>query len=235
MSGRALDTAIDVETPEGIDLVLRPAGLVARSQATLIDAAIRTAIMLVGAVGSAYAGQLGLGLLLMLFFAVEWLYPVVFELLPRSATPGKRITGLCVVMDTGLPVTPAASFVRNLLRAADFLPFGYALGGLMLLVRSDFKRLGDLAAGTLVVYTTEVKFDGPHPAADPMAPPRALTTTEQAAILAWAGRAHRLTPARWAELAGLAGPLAAPVPGATEVERATRRLLGIAHWVMGRR
>ena len=60
---------------------------------------------------------------MILLFALEWLYPVVFELTPSGATPGKRVFGLRVVMDNGLPVTPAASMTRNLLRAADFLPF----------------------------------------------------------------------------------------------------------------
>jgi len=49
----------------------------------------------------------------------------VFELTPWGASPGKRAMGLKVVMDSGLPVTLAASLTRNLLRAADFLPFGY--------------------------------------------------------------------------------------------------------------
>ena len=55
-------------------------------------------------------------------------------------------------MDNGLPVTPAASMTRNLLRVADFLPFGYGFAIVSMLLRRDCKRLGDLAAATLVVH-----------------------------------------------------------------------------------
>ena len=55
-------------------------------------------------------------------------------------------------MDNGLPITPAASLTRNLLRVADFLPFMYGSALVCMLTRRDFKRLGDLAAATLVVY-----------------------------------------------------------------------------------
>ncbi len=89
---------------------------------------------------------------LIVAFLLEWLYPVAFELTRWGATPGKRALGLKVVMDNGLPVTPAASLTRNLLRVADFLPFLYGFATVCLLTRRDFKRLGDLAAATLVVY-----------------------------------------------------------------------------------
>ena len=59
---------------------------------------------------------------LILFFALEWFYPVAFELTPSGATPGKRAFGLKVVMDNGLPVTPAASLTRNLLRVGRLSP-----------------------------------------------------------------------------------------------------------------
>jgi uncharacterized RDD family membrane protein YckC len=238
MSAAPLDTLFTAETPEGIALALRPAGLVARSYAFMIDGAVRLAILLVASGLLAALWHFGTAIFLILLFALEWFYPVLFELLPGGATPGKRAVGLRVVMDSGLPVTPAASFVRNLLRAADFLPMLYALGGLMLLLRPDFKRLGDLAAGTLVVHTTAAKLDGPLGAADPTAPPRAMSTREQAAVIAWAGRATRLTPARLGELALLTGPIAsAGLDAAREPDpdRATKRLLGVAQWLVGKR
>ena len=157
--------------------------------------------------------------------------PWLIELLPGAATPGKRAMGLRVVMDSGLPVTPAASLVRNLLRSADFLPVGYALGLLMLLVRPDFKRLGDLAAGTLVVHGTSANLDGPLPDAEPAPPARPLSTREQAAIVAWAGRAARLTPERLEELAALAGPIAIGAAASSH----TGRLASVAQWLVGRR
>ena len=234
--GATLDTVYTAETPEGIALELRPAGLVVRGYAFAIDGAVRFAILVAAASVLAAMSRFGSGIFLILFFLLEWFYPVLFELLPGAATPGKRALGLRVVMDSGLPVTPAASLVRNLLRAADFLPVLYGFGGLMVLLRPDFKRLGDLAAGTLVVHANAATLHGPLGPAEPLAPPRALSTREQAAVIAWAGRATRLTEARLGELALLAGPIIGTAgQRETSPERATRRLLGIAQWLVGRR
>ena len=95
---------------------------------------------------------LGQGLMLLGFFLLEWFYPVFFEL-RSGATPGKRAMGLRVVHDDGTPVGAVASVIRNLLRVADFLPLFYAAGLVSCLVDRDFRRLGDLAAGTLVVHS----------------------------------------------------------------------------------
>ena len=142
-----LDTVVSAETPEGILLELRPAGLSARFYAFALDWVIRLAIMYAAAIALAFIGGLGVAFWLILFFALEWFYPVAFELTASGATPGKRVFGLRVVMDNGLPVTPAASLTRNLLRAADFLPFGYGFAIVSMLLRRDCKRLGDIAAG----------------------------------------------------------------------------------------
>jgi hypothetical protein len=177
-------------------------------------------------------GKAGAAVLLLAYFGLEWFYPVVFELTRAAATPGKRVMGLRVVMDSGLPVTPAASLTRNLLRAADFMPALYGAGLVSMLWRRDSKRLGDLAAGTLVVFSEAVKLHGEVPLSAPWRPARPLSAAEQASVLAWAGRATRLTPERLGELAALAEPvLGAGVPGSS----ATQRLLGVAQWLMGRR
>jgi hypothetical protein len=176
---------------------------------------------------------MGYGLLLVLYFLLEWFYPVAFELTRAGATPGKQLFGLQVVMDSGLPVTPAASIARNLLRAADFFPLLYGFGLVSMLLRHDFKRLGDLAAGTLVVYHDTVALHGELPPADALAPARALAPREQAAIVAWAGRAARLTPARLDELAVLARTVT-PNPSGVQGDT-TRQLLGVAQWLVGHR
>ncbi|MDQ6684439.1 MAG: RDD family protein, partial [Pseudomonadota bacterium] len=206
-----LDTRYAAETPEGISLALRPAGIVARGYAYAIDFLIRSTLIL-GIVSTAVAlRHFGVGLALIAFFALEWLYPVAFELSRKAATPGKRALGLAVVMDTGLPITPAASLTRNLLRAADFLPWLYAFGLLSMLFRADFKRLGDLAAGTLVIH---VGVAVPSPVALPdvraRAPEVPLSARAQAAIVGWGGRLGRLTEARADELASLAVPTVLP-------------------------
>ena len=229
----SLDTVVTAEAPEGIELVLRPAGIVARTYAFLIDALIRGTILMIAGIALGSMNRLGGALFLILLFLIEWLYPVLFELLPGSATPGKRAVGLKVLMDSGLPITPAASLVRNLLRTADFLPMLYGLGIVSMLLRPDFKRIGDLAAGTLVVHTNNMRLHGAIPEAAPRAPARTLSTHEQAVIVAWAGRATRLTPARFDELAELARP--AVGRSSHDDGQATQRLLGVAQWLVGRR
>ncbi|CAN7159130.1 RDD family protein [Polaromonas sp. LjRoot131] len=232
MATTRLDTLYTAETPEGITLSLRPAGIVARGLAYLIDLAIRGCLFIAVAIAVGVMGKAGVAVLLLAYFALEWFYPVVFELTRSAATPGKRALGLRVVMDSGLPVTPAASLTRNLLRAADFMPALFGAGLVSMLWRDDSKRLGDLAAGTLVVFTDAVKLHGEVPLATPQAPARPLSAAEQASVLAWAGRATRLTPERLGELAALAEPvLGTGVPGSS----ATQRLLGVAQWLMGRR
>ena len=233
MAADTLDTIVTTETPEGIVLELRPAGLVARCYAFLIDALIKLAVIYVLGILAAFAGGVGLGLALILLFALEWLYPVIFELSRWAATPGKRALGLKVVMDNGLPVTPAASLARNLLRFADFLPLLYGLAVASLLLRGDCKRLGDIAAATLVVYR-------PRPAAKmassdipPLAPALALAPADQAAIIALAARAPRLTADRLDELAALAASVSGDVGNSGP--QVTRRVLGVAQWFLGRR
>jgi uncharacterized RDD family membrane protein YckC len=226
----SLDTLYTAETPEGIALSLRPAGVAPRALAYMVDLCVRAGMFLVLSLFALPFGGMGQGLLLVSYFLIEWFYPVFFELTRSGATPGKQMFGLHVVMDSGLPVTPAAAITRNLLRAADFFPLMYASGLLTMLLRRDFKRLGDLAAGTLVVYGDTVALHGALPDANPTAPARPLAPHEQAAIVAWAGRASRLTPARLDELAVLARSV---TPG--QGGDATRRLLGVAQWLVGNR
>ena len=227
----ALDTAYLTETPEGIALSLSPAGPVARFGAFLVDTLIRFALWTALVIGLWWGG-LGRVLAFIGFFAIEWIYPIAFELAMGGATPGKRAFGLQVVMDSGLPVTPAGSITRNLLRVADFMPAAYALGAVCMLVRPDFKRLGDLAAGTIVVHATAVSLHADLPASEPLAPARALSLREQAAIVSWAGRASSLTPERLEELAQLARPVMQPSWAARS---ASTVLLGVAQWLIGRR
>jgi uncharacterized RDD family membrane protein YckC len=228
-----LDTVVAAETPEGILLELRPAGLVSRFYAFVLDWLIRIVVIYVASLAAAMAGGMGLGFLFVLFFALEWFYPIAFELSRFGATPGKRVMRLKVVMDNGLPVTPAASVTRNLLRFADFLPLVYGFAIVSMLTRADFKRLGDVAAATLVVHEPPA---APKVALDkvtPIGPVRALRPRDQAALIALAARAPTLTAERLDELA----TIAASVSGDQGKSGAavTRRVLGTALWLMGRR
>lgn len=228
-----LDTIVAAETPEGILLELRPAGLTARCYAFLLDLLIKLAVLYVFEIASVFAGRVGIALTIILIFVLEWLYPVVFELSRWGATPGKRSLGLRVIMDNGLPVTPAASLTRNLLRAADFLPFLYGFAVVSMLLRRDAKRLGDLAAATLVVYQPRPAARIPAIDIAPLAPAIAVTPRDQAAVIALAARAPRLTSARVDELAALAAAVVGN-EGRSGPE-VTRRVLGVAQWFLGRR
>jgi uncharacterized RDD family membrane protein YckC len=233
VSGAALDTVLECETPEGIVLELRPAGLPARACAYLLDWLIRMMVFVAASSATSAMGGIGTALSLILLFGLEWLYPVAFELARAGATPGKAILGLKVVMDNGLPVTPAASLNRNLLRTADFLPFGYALGLLCMLTRRDFRRLGDIAAATLVVYRTPPIAKVTLPEVEPVAPAFTLELRDQATLIALAARAPRLTAERLDELAAIAAPVTGDARRGSAAT--TRRVLGVAQWLMGRR
>ncbi len=227
-----LDTVQWAETPEGVSLTLRPAGLPVRVLAFLIDAAIRWATLSVLSGILAGSGRIGVGALLICLFTLNWLYPIIFELMPGAATPGKRAMGLQVMMANGLPLTPAGCLTRNLLRAVDMLPLAYAFAAITCLLRADARRLGDLAAGTLVVYRDRTEPHGEPAPGDPAPPAFALSARQQAALAAFAWRAPRLTAERAEEIAQIAAPVAANVrtPGPV-----SSRLIGIALWLQGER
>jgi len=223
-----LDTRRQVETPEGIDLVLRPAGLMPRALAFGLDLLIRGAILLGAFVLLGILGQFGAGLGTLLYFLINWWYPVLFEVLYQGRTPGKKAMGLRVVHDDGTPVGWASSLTRNLLRAVDMLPFAYCVGAVSCLCHGSFKRLGDLAAGTLVVYCDEAPKHPQLPEAEPERAPFPLSLAEQRAVLDFAERGASLSGARRAELAGV---LAEPLDSLPE--HAEARLHGIARGLLG--
>lgn len=225
-----LDTVREVHTPEGVALQLPAAGPVPRAVAWLIDLVLRGAIVLAGAMLLGVTGQFGQGLHLILLFVVVWAYPVVCEAMFGGQTPGKRALSLRVIAANGAPIGWMASIVRNLMRTVDMLPFGYGAGLVTSLADPWSRRLGDMVAGTLVIHAPR---DRPRPQAMAIAvhaPMLPLQPHEQAAVIAFAERAHTLTPERREEL----GDLVVPVTGAAG-ERGVLRLLGIANWLLGRR
>jgi uncharacterized RDD family membrane protein YckC len=226
-----LDTARSLPTPEGVELTLRLAGPVSRARAWLIDLFVRFGVFLVVATVLGVLGTAGAGLLAIAWFLLEWFYPVVFEVTRGGATPGKRMGGLAVLHDNGTPVGWSASVIRNLLRAVDFLPIGYAIGVISMLISPEFKRLGDLAAGTVVVYTEKNAGTAAVPVATPLAAPMPLKPDDQRAVIDFAERQQRWTPERAAELAELATPLV----GGAHGPAATARLIAIANHLLGRK
>ena len=225
-----LDTVRDVDTPEGVFLRLPAAGPVPRAFAWLIDAAIRFALVILASMFLGVLGRFGIGVYLVFLFLVVWAYPVAFEAMWDGQTPGKRAMGLRVVAANGAPVGWMASFVRNLMRTVDMLPFGYAFGLASSLVDPWGRRLGDVVARTLVVHaprTRELPTALVNAVHVPLLP---LLPGEQAAVIAFAERAGTLTPQRQQELAALAVS-ATGAQGDTGVVR----LFGIANWLLGRR
>jgi uncharacterized RDD family membrane protein YckC len=226
-----LDTTRRVATPEGIELTLRLAGPVPRALAWFVDFLLRAALVLVVSMLAAYFGRAGWGLVLIAAFFVEWLLPAVFEARWGGQTPGKRFFGIAVLNDDGTPVRWPAALTRNLLRAADFLPFFYGVGLLAMLASRDFKRLGDLAAGTVVVYRAAAAEAARRiPEAAPVPPPVALDPEEQRAVLELAERSSSLTRERFEELSELPQPLV----GRAQRAAAAERILGIANYLAGR-
>ena len=226
-----LDTTRRVATPEGIELTLRLAGPVPRALAWSVDLAIRVAIVLVVMLLASQLGRAGWGVVLLTAFVVEWLLPAWFEAQMGGQTPGKRLFGLAVLNDDGTPLRWPGALTRNLLRAVDFLPFLYAFGLVTMLLNRDFKRLGDLAAGTVVVYlSSSADVARKIPEAAPIPPPVSLDLDEQRAVLDLAERSAGLTRERVEELAALPTPLV----GALQGERAAARLLGMANYLAGR-
>ena len=225
-----LDTAYSIETPEGVNLELSTAGLVVRFLAWTIDLLIRVMAYLILAVAFGSFGDFGTGLFLVALFLIEWLYPVLFEVYKQGQTPGKKAMKIKVLQDDGVPVGWATSLIRNLLRTVDFLPLFYCFGIVSMLLTRDFKRLGDLAAGTVVVYANPLSEVVTLPKAKPMPPGKTLRLAEQRAVLNFAERAPGLSQARAEELADIAGVLTQ-----TQSRAGIDRLYAIANWLQGRR
>src|SRR5690348_701024 len=149
---------LTIATPEGVDLELTLAGVGSRFASALVDFTIQLVIIValsvvlgVGVgVDPGPGGWAGAAWILAVFVLFVG-YDVAFEVLASGRTPGKRLNGLRVVRENGAPVTFTSSTVRNVLRLIDILPGVYLVGIGSILVSSRNQRLGDHAAGTLVV------------------------------------------------------------------------------------
>lgn len=225
-----LDTYREIETPEGVELHLRAAGPVARALAYSIDLLLRGVVVFALSIALSVTGRFGTGVFMIVIFLMEWFYPVLFEVYRNGETPGKRMFGLRVVNDNGTPVGWGPSLVRNLLRAVDFMPAFYAFGLVSMLLNRDFKRLGDLAAGTIVVYQDHAALKVNIPDVPAVAPPLGLNLAEQRAVITFAERSQRLTEVRSEELADLLTPLTG-LDGRAGIQR----LYQMANWLVGKR
>ena len=156
------EETLAIHTPENVAFGYQMAGIGSRFLATLLDTLIIVLLQVVviivlllilnatDSLGDGFATWVYavLGLLAFLFY---WGYYIFFEMLWNGQSPGKRWAGIRVIRADGTPITLSESLIRNLVRIVDFLPAGYGVGILTMFIDTRSRRLGDLAAGTLVV------------------------------------------------------------------------------------
>jgi uncharacterized RDD family membrane protein YckC len=243
-----MDERYYVETPEVVTIAYDVAGVGSRCLAATVDTTLIALLQaalgaLVFAVASLAPGaadaasDIIFALWSVLAFVLLWGYYLLFELLWSGQSPGKRLIGLRVIREGGRPLDFSASALRNLIRVVDFLPFGYGLGVLTIFADPRARRLGDLAAGTLVVreglaLSLDELARGAAPAPVPPRAPDApgapmlpnlhlLNDAAYAVAEEFLRRRDGLSPARRSELAGelsaaLRGRLALPAGGDPE-------------------
>lgn len=153
--------ALQIRTPEGILFSLPLAGPVSRMLAFVLDIAV---VITIGSVLKQALGPLGFfgkdfldAIHIVSYFVISLAYMALAEWLWRGQTVGKRLLGLRVVDAGGFRLEPSQVMVRNLMRFVDGLPALYLLGGIACLVSRHRQRLGDLAAGTVVIRTPKLR------------------------------------------------------------------------------
>ncbi len=159
------EETLDIQTPENVAFGYQVAGIGSRFLATLVDTLLivllQIAIFVVSSLIMYALDRSGLseelspwvnalyGLVSFVFYTG---YYVLFEMLWNGQSPAKRWLGLRVIRRDGTPITLSESLIRNLARLVDFLPFAYGVGLITMFIDKQSRRLGDLAAGTLVVH-----------------------------------------------------------------------------------
>jgi len=219
---RLQDTEAEIETPERVRFNYRVAGPAHRLIAYLLDMLLRAMVIAVLVMIFAFAGfsadklaQATTGIMLIVAFLLDWGYFVLFETLHDGQSPGKQALGLRVVNRDGYGITFTDSVLRNLLRAADFLPAAYAVGFVSMIGDRCFRRLGDRVAGTMVVVENRQHVVppvevNPPPTAEELAAfaqrPR-LDRADLEALELFLRRRRTLGPARERELAEMVAPV----------------------------
>jgi uncharacterized RDD family membrane protein YckC len=168
----------EILTPERVSVRYDLAGVGSRGVAIALDTALQVvlcvalALLVVGLLALTRSslsadegfspGAVAVGLLAVGLFGIIFGYYIVFELLWNGQTPGKRVMGLRAIRENGYPLRAGDAVVRNLVRLVDSLPTLYMVGLVTMLLNSRSKRLGDFAAGTIVVRERQTT---DHPAA----------------------------------------------------------------------
>ena len=202
-----IDSSLILETFTGVDIELQVAGVYIRGIARLIDDVIRFLLISALAVLLMPTGLAGVGLTSVLSFFIWWTYNVLFEVLNRGVTPGKYYMGLRAVNADGTPIGWVNSVIRSTLLVVDFLPLGYLIGIVTMVISGTQQRVGDIVAGTIVVYNRPRRT---HRIADihrSVAIPAGLTREDQLLFLSFQERTSDLSPERAIELAETLNPL----------------------------
>jgi uncharacterized RDD family membrane protein YckC len=213
-----------ISTPEGVQLALPLAGIGSRFMALLIDylitgVAVLIAILAALAIGSNLAATI---VAVAAVLAINVVYFTLFEVFGGGRTLGKRATGLRVVTDGGGQIGLRASLIRNIIRVLEFGVLAYTPAIISVLATRNNQRLGDLAAGTLVVRDTKLERVAIAPQTPPVSSERyaswdvtGIGEEEAGAVRSFLERRSQLRPgARRAlaqQLAGRLRPLVAGV------------------------
>jgi uncharacterized RDD family membrane protein YckC len=146
---------VRVRTPEGVAFAFPLGGPVSRFAAWVVDAmavmALVKGLAMVATALAAVSADAAGAVMLVGYFVVSTGYGMALEWAWRGQTLGKKLLRLRVMDEGGLPLAPSQVVLRNLLRAIDALPAGYLVGGAAMMLGARAQRLGDLAAGTIVV------------------------------------------------------------------------------------
>jgi uncharacterized RDD family membrane protein YckC len=167
---------LTITTPEGVELELQLAGLGSRFIAQTVDLLIKAVAIILVVIALSIAGLTGVAIMIPATLLIIYAYDVVFETFSNGRTPGKRAAKLRVVKAGGEPVDFMTSAIRNVLRLVDGLPTSYIPGIISILATKRNQRLGDLAAGTIVIHEDPVVAQPrqayvPPPAGGAWAPP----------------------------------------------------------------
>jgi uncharacterized RDD family membrane protein YckC len=207
-----VEETIEVTTAENVAFSYALAGLGSRFLAVLLDLMIQLAIAAVVALILALFGfftllghksgqAIALSIGIVLFFAIFYAYFVFFEA-DDGRTPGKRLIGIRVVRDGGFPLDIGAAVVRNLVRVGELLLGYYAIAAVSTILSSENKRLGDFAAGTLVVRDAALGLPAERAAGEPVyGATRYLSGDERALVARFLERRDALSDVRRVELA----------------------------------
>jgi uncharacterized RDD family membrane protein YckC len=154
------DDFLNIDTPENVVFGYEIAGLGSRFMAALLDTlfivilqgVVQVVLVAVLSGVGELAGSIIAGIFIFLVFIFLWGYYIYFEIAWNGQTPGKRWVGLRTIRADGTPAGAGELVIRNLVRLVDFLPVAYGVGVVAMFIHPQARRLGDLAAGTLVVF-----------------------------------------------------------------------------------